>query len=123
MSFADLLPEASAFLALASTGGLGLQWGRVTNLRATRDDQEKEIVRLHTKVDQLESSQREDKATIAQQASDIDAIRRTVTGEVQWQVISDDIDHHHAEAKMHWDEQRDLLTQILETLVRRGGPL
>lgn len=112
-TFSDLLPEASAILALATTAGMGLQWGALKALRDVRDDQSKEITLL-------KSQREEDKAEISQLKSDLSALSRVVTGEIHWKALGETLDSHHSEAQKHWEIQEGLLTQLVDTIRLQG---
>lgn len=108
-TFSDLLPEASAILALATTAGMGLQWGALKALRDVRDDQSKEITLL-------KSQREEDKAEISKLKSDLSALSRVVTGEIHWKALGEQLDDHHAEAQKHWETQEGLLTELIDAI-------
>lgn len=84
-----LLQTAGVLVGLLSAAGFGWQRGRVADLRTQVSD-------ANTRIDFLVSERADDKALIAEQAttianltSDFAVLQRTVTGQVHWQVISD----------------------------------
>lgn len=113
MALGELLSTASVIVALATFAGLALQRGIVTSVREQNADYERRIMFL-------EAAGERDQATITQQAADLAALQRIVTGEVQWQAISDLLDHHHKAAQEQWRRHEDLLTEIRDLLGRRS---
>lgn len=113
MALGELLSTASVIVALATFAGLALQRGVVTSLREQNNDYERRIVFL-------EAAGARDQLTIAGQVSDLSALQRIVTGEVQWQAISDLLDHHHKAAQEQWRRHEELLEQIRDLLGRRS---
>lgn len=111
MALGDLLSSAAVVLALGSAAWVGLQRGDRTNLR-------EQLVDARSQITSLKEERTEDKAVIARQASDIDALRRVVTGEVHWQAISEVLDDHHTSAQEHWRADEELLAKILEAVRR-----
>jgi hypothetical protein len=110
-SIKDLLPFASFLVATAAAAGFTFQRGWMVSLRERVDDLTKENTAL-------KDGRVEDKATIAQLTSDIDAVRRSITGEVHWQAISEVLDHHDAAAREHWEREEHILTQVRDALAR-----
>jgi hypothetical protein len=113
VDFSGVLQAASVIVALATFAGLALQRGVVTSVREQNADYERRIVFL-------EAAGARDQATIAQQSADLAALQRIVTGEVQWQAISDLLDHHHKAAQEQWVRHTELLVQIRDSLGRQS---
>jgi septal ring factor EnvC (AmiA/AmiB activator) len=120
--FVGILNAAAVLVALLSAAFVGLQRGRLTNLRDQLDDERKESTSLRDQRDErdrqiteLKAARSEDKTRI----KDLETVVKIATGEVHWQAISDLLDHHHATDQRHWEHNDDLLEQILEILVRR----
>lgn len=109
MALGQLLSVASILIAVATFVGLGLQRGIVISLREQTGDYEKRIAFL-------EAERTRDQATINQQRGDLAAMQRVVTGEVQWQAISDLLDHHHKRAEEQWRRHEALLVEIRDEL-------
>ena len=115
------LDDISGVLGLLTiiTGGISvLLLVSTKTLRDSRDDQEKRIAFLEAK------SARDDKE-IANQAGEINALQKVVTGEVHLVAIADLLEHHHNQAVVMWDELKGTLTHIDSTLVvvaKKGTP-
>ena len=107
-----LLTTALAIVALATLAGLGLMRGTVTNLRENLGDARAEIADKDRRLTALEKSDK-------QHQSELEALRRVVTGEVHWVALGETLDHHHSEAKGHWERDEATLNEIL-TELRRG---
>lgn len=103
-------------LTIIVSGACLLLFATTSTLRATNGDQGERI-----KV--LEGEQARDKALITGQASEIAALQKVVTGEVQLQAIADVLDHHHAQAVQMWgrvDQVLDHTAHILDLLEERA---
>lgn len=111
MALGDLLSTVAVVMALCSAAWVGLKGADRKNLREQLDDSRKQIT-------SLKEERTEHAAVMARQASDIDALRRVVTGEVHWQAISEVLDDHHSSAQMHWLKDEDLLEKILDAVRR-----
>lgn len=113
MTFWNLLSAASVLVALATFVGLALQRGVLTSVREQNGDYEKRIKFLEDQRDR-------DKQTIKDQTNDIASLQRIVTGEVQWQAISDLLEHHHKDAVQHWTRAEELLVGIRDSQLGRS---
>lgn len=116
MDFGQLLSSGSTLVALLACAWVGMQTGRLTNLKNRGEDLAEQLGDARSQIEDLKAGRSEDKATIAQQASDIAALQRVVTGEVHWLALGDTLDHHHQLAEKHWKRDEELLEQILHKL-------
>lgn len=115
MDLGNLLSTSLTVATVGSLAGVGLMRGTLNNLRARLNDYEKEVEekdRRHT----------EDRATLAQTATDLAALQRIVTGEAHWVALGQVLDEHHEQAKEHWAKDETLLEQVLAELRLGKGP-
>lgn len=108
-SLGGLLQTAGVLVGLLSAAGFGWQRGRVSDLRTQVSD-------ANTRIDFLVSERADDKALIAEQAatiaslsSDFAVLQRTVTGQIHWEAITDQL-----------LDQNHLLIEIRDSLGRRS---
>lgn len=112
-SLGSFLQTASAVLVVTSLAGLGLMRATVVNLRESLAD-------LRSEVADKDRQNADLKAETARQGSDLDALKRVVTGEAHWVAIGQKIDAHDAAARSHWSADEELLGLILQTMRARG---
>jgi uncharacterized membrane protein len=110
MHLGQFISIASAIVALAGMAGLALVRGNLTAVREQNKD-------LRDEVGDLTRREEANKGLRDQQAADIAALQRIVTGEVQWQSISDLLDHHHKAAQEQWHRHEDLLGRHEDLLI------
>lgn len=110
--FSGMLSTALGILSIATLAGLGLMRGTVTNLRESLADARAEIA-------DLDRRHEADEKKVTDLTNDVAALQRTVTGEVHWIALGETLDHHHDEAKKHWEADEKMLADILAEL--RGG--
>jgi regulator of replication initiation timing len=104
-----ILTAVLSVTAIIATALVGLMFGSLRTLRDTAND-------LRARVGDLEKERAEDKAENAELASENKWLRTTVTGKVEWTVVTDQIAEHHREARQHWQADEALLREILTTL-------
>lgn len=104
-----LISTALGIISIATLAGLGLLRGTVVNLR-------EQLVDARAELTVLKDSRTEDKRLLALQKSDMEALVRTVTGQVNWTAISDQLEEHHRQALQHWDRDETLLADMAATL-------
>jgi hypothetical protein len=105
VDIAQIVQTASFVIAIAGLAAIALQRGITTSLREQVGDSK-------GRIEFLERERADDKALITQQAADIAALKRVVTGEVHWTSISDLLDHHHKLSIEHQRRTEQLLEQI-----------
>jgi len=91
MALGTLLQIASAIVALTGVAAWSVTKESLNQVRAQNGD-------LRAEVGDKDRRHTEDQATIARQASDIDVLRRVVTGEVQLLAIKEMLSLHHDES-------------------------
>lgn len=84
----QVFPVASFVLGLVAAGGFVSQRGRLVVLREAVDDYER---RIHA----LTEERNELRAQLERVSADLDSLRRTVTGQVQWQLVVDQLTELH----------------------------
>jgi len=104
----SLLPVGAFIVGLVTAAGYGLQRSRVTAYRERAEDAEKRVAAL--KEERLEDKQK---------IADLQAVVRIATGEVNSQAILDLLEHHTTESHRANERTEDLLTQVIDILVRR----
>lgn len=114
MDLWEVLSAAAVIVSLASFAGLGLQRGVVTSLREQLGD-------ARDQIKDLKEKNSDNQKVMAEQAHAIATLQRTVTGEVQWTVISGILDDHHRSATEHWSQEIALLTEIKNGVKQRNG--
>lgn len=112
MDWGQVPSAAAVVMTLLSTGYVGMQRGRITNLREQVDDERR-------RVDSLKAERADLQASVQTLSSEMAALRGVVTGEVHWNSISDLLEHHHALAEQHWSRAESTLTRLLDKLERR----
>lgn len=96
-------------------GGLaGTQLAVVKNLRESNQD-------LRNARDDLEKERDKLKVLSGQQASDLAALGRVITGEAHLTALGDQLDQHHAEAKDYWKQDAATSSEMLSALKRLSG--
>lgn len=105
MDWQNLISVGATIVALTTLAGLGLLRGTVIGLREQLNDERGLTASLRARRD-------EDAAKIAQLTTDLAALGRVVTGEAHWIAIGHQLDEHHEHATLHWDAERQLLTEI-----------
>lgn len=119
----DTLPAVVGTVAAALTliaGGIaGVHYGIGRTLRDANKDLRDSLNDQEQRIAVLERDLAEEKAAHAATRSDLDAVRRTVTGEVHWEAISTQLDAHHKAARAAWQDTLDRTTLILD-LLREG---
>lgn len=117
-SLGSFLNAAAVIVALFAAAGYGLQRGRVSNLREQLEDERKET-----------SSLKEQRTERDRQISDLQAVVRIATGEVHSQAILDLLEQHHSDSlrvasrsERASERTEDLLTQVIDILVKRTHP-
>lgn len=138
MDISGLLSTALAILSVATLAGLGLTRGQITSLREQLADSRAETAAIrtsraeeqaeHEKERKDEKHRRElDQAAhdaerhafevkIDGLTSDLESLRRVVTGEVHWQTISDLLESHHQEAKAYWTRTEEREEKMLDEM-------
>jgi hypothetical protein len=96
-------------LTIVVGGACVLLFGVTTTLRASNGD-------LRARVTDLEAGEGRSQEKIAGQASEIAALQRVVTGEVQLTAIADVLGHHHSQSVAVWTGVEHTLTEILVEL-------
>ena len=93
-----------------------LVYGGLRTLRSTNSD-------LRDRVGDLEKGREADRTTIAEQAThiaqqdtEIEALKSLVTGRVEWVAVSDLLEQHHTEANGHWSTTETYLDRIAAIL-------
>lgn len=109
LDLGSLLTTALGVLAIATAAGLGLMRGTVTNLRESLADSRADNADLRAR-------QAEHKTKIDQQATQLEALGKVVTGEVHWMAISGLLDEHHDEARAHWRKAETVNAEMLAAL-------
>lgn len=117
-SLGSFLQITTAVLVITSFVGFGLMRIRVLDLKERLAECREEIADQDREISKLKAGRAEDKAEITKQSHDIDALRRTVTGEEHWVELTQMVARLHAEAKSHWTAFEDLLGRILQALRR-----
>lgn len=113
ITFGTIVGVVFPILTIIIGGACALLLSVTTTLRASNGD-------LRDRVTDLEREQAVDKTLIASQQSDLDALRRVVTGEVQLAAITDLLEHHHRAATTAWhavEGKIDGLNPSLETIL------
>lgn len=106
MDWGQVLGAAAVLMTLLSTGYVGMQRGRIVNLR-------EQVVDERRRVDSLKAERSDLQANIQTLSSEMAALRGVVTGEVHWNSISDLLEHHHTLAEQHWTRAEATLTRLL----------
>lgn len=118
MAFGDLLSTAISILAIAALAGVGLQRGKVSNLRDSLKDAREEIADKDRRLSEAERLRELDATTIAKNTSDIAALTRVVTGETYLVALTHQLEDHHTQAM----EGVGRIIATLERLERKGNP-
>lgn len=111
MDLGQVLGAAAVLMTLLSTGYVGMQRGRIVNLREQVDDERR-------RVDSLKAERADLQANVQTLSSEMAALRGVVTGEVHWKSISDLLEHHHVLAEQHWNRAEGTLSKLMEKLER-----
>lgn len=98
---------AGVVLTMLSTGYVGLQRGRIVNLREQVDDERR-------RVDSLKAERADLQANVQTLSSEMAALRGVVTGEVHWTSISELLEHHHQLAEQHWSRAEATLNRLVD---------
>lgn len=142
MEISSLLSTSLAILSLATLAGLGLTRGQITSLReqlsdsraetaairisrseelAERNLERAEDIRTRTEDRALRALERAKFETdIATLTSEVTALRRVVTGEVQWSSISEMLEKHHEDSIEHWTKTENGISELIRQV--KGGP-
>lgn len=118
----DTLTPLSTFIllllsviTLATAAGVGFQRGKIAKLNS-------DLAESDARAARLEKALTETRAELATARVDLDALGRVVTGESHWVAIGETLDHHHAEAMVNWERERETLERIALAVEREGGP-
>lgn len=109
-----ILTAVLTVTTIIGTAFAGLQRANVQNLRESNKD-------LRDARDDLEKERDKLKVTVDQQASDIAALGRVVTGEVHLVALGDRLDEHHAEARDYWHRDEQISARTLKAIERLAG--
>lgn len=112
MDWGQVLGAAAVLMTLLSTGYVGMQRGRIVNLREQVDDERR-------RVDSLKAERADLQASVQTLSSEMAALRGVVTGEVHWTSINDLLEHHHQLAEQHWSRAETTLNRLLDKLEQR----
>lgn len=107
MDISYVLGLALVTLTIATAAGFGLQRGNVVNLREQLKDCREEMA-------SYKASRDEARVANAQLSTDLEALKRVVTGEVQWEVLTTSLDEHHHEALEHWKEAEKRFDRLID---------
>lgn len=103
-------------LAVTTTiaaGGIGLMFGSLRTLRDTAND-------LRDRVADLEKERTEDKAANAELTNENKWLKTSLTGKVEWTVVTDLLAEQDRKQTEHWAIEEQLLHQIL-TAIREAA--
>ena len=95
--------------AVAGVIAAGLFSARADTLRKDRDD-------LRARTGTLEDELVRLRAEIAELRADNKTLQRTLTGQVHWQALTEDLDRLIRDAKRHWDHESEGIENLLECL-------
>ena len=107
MDISYILGLALVTLTIATAAGFGLQRGNTVNLREQLKDCREELA-------SIKASRDEARVANAQLTADLEALKRVVTGEVQWEVLTDSLSDHHREALEHWKQAEARFDRLIE---------
>lgn len=102
---ADMLNTGLAIVAIATLAGLGLMRGTITSLRESLSDARAEIADKDRRLGENDRKLAELEARVA-------VLTSTVTGEVHWVALEQQVDDHHKTAMTQWADIRDVLRDI-----------
>ena len=108
-SFAQIIGVIFPVLTVIIGGACILQFSITTTLRASNTD-------LRERVKELSDELKNAEVKIASQSSEIEALRRVVTGEAHLVAIADLLDLHHKEALRVWRELEKVVTHTDKTM-------
>lgn len=101
----DTLNTALAIVAIATLAGLGLMRGTITGLRESLSDARAEIADKDRRLT-------ENDRKLAELESRVAVLTSTVTGEVHWVALEQQVDEHHKTAMTQWADIRTVLGDI-----------
>ena len=114
VDFSGVLQSVLAITTVIGVAMAGLQRGVVTNLReATKD--------LRDRNGDLEKERDEERAENKKLKSDLEALGRVVSNEVQIAAFGERLEEHHEEAKTYWRASTEQGQQIIDALRRLSG--
>lgn len=119
--WSGLLGSAAVLVALVSAAVVGLQSGRLTNLRGQLKDERDEAASLRIRIEERDDTIVDKDKKLAEKderITDLETVVRIATGEAQSQAILDLLEHHHRDATQRWGETSDLLLQMLAILAK-----
>lgn len=106
MDVGSLVSTALSILSIATLAGLGLLRGTVVNLREQLKDARDEIADLERRRERETTERTEQAATDATQIARLEAgiatLTSTVTGEIHWVALGEQLEQHHSAAEVHW---------------------
>jgi len=114
VDFSGVLQSVLAITTIIGVALAGLQRGVVTNLRETNKD-------LRDRAGDLEKERDEEQAENKKLKSDLEALGRVVSNEVQIAAFGERLDEHHQEAKGYWRAATEQGQQIIDQLKRLSG--
>jgi len=114
VDFSGVLQSVLAITTVIGVALAGLQRGVVTNLRETNKD-------LRDRAGDLEKERDECQADNKKLKSDLEALGRVVSNEVQIAAFGERLDEHHEEAKVYWRASTEQGQQIIDALKRLSG--
>jgi hypothetical protein len=114
VDFSGVLQTVLAITTIIGVALAGLQRGVVTNLREANKD-------LRDRAGDLEKERDECAAETKRLKSDLEALGRVVSNEVQIAAFGERLEHHHEEAKGYWRASTEQGQQIIDALRRLQG--